>query len=274
VPNVRRSGVVTTDLSHGTARIGVVSDIHVTPDRTKTGHWNEPIHYDRALPRLAKVLDWFAGASLDAVFILGDLTDEGDVESLRDALDACASALAVPGYVVAGNHDAQIEHFGHEVDARPPLAYIDDGLVGNVPFGTAHQQWHGEYRFTVDVVAPDTDDLLLLATHYPLLSRQRALEARGLRYAGDIEDIEAQTAALARRRAPTVVLTGHLHVGDAHAEGRTLQLVNPPVVEGDGWASILAIDPVGIVEREVRAIDASTVHRTTHRYAEGRWIDS
>jgi predicted phosphodiesterase len=274
VPKVRRWWLVTTDLSQGTVRVGVVSDIHVTPDLAKTGRWNELLHYDRSLPRLAKVLDWFAGEALDAVFVLGDLTEDGDLESLRDALDALASGLDVPGYVLAGNHDAAIEHLGQEVDARPPLALVNDGLVRTVPFGTAHQQWHGGYRFTVDVVAPDTDDLLILASHYPLITRQRALEARGLRYAGDIEDIEAQTAALSARRAPTVVLTGHAHVGDAHAEGRVLQLVNPPVVEGDGWASIVAIDPVGVVEREIRAIDANTVRRTTHRYAEGRWTES
>ena len=41
------------------ARIGVVSDVHVTPDIDRTGRWNELIHYDRALPRLAKALEWF-----------------------------------------------------------------------------------------------------------------------------------------------------------------------------------------------------------------------
>lgn len=262
---------MTTEISQGTARVGVVSDIHVVPDTTKTGEWNEPIRYDRALPRLAQALDWFRDEHVDAVLILGDLSDDGDVESIRDALDVCAQHLDAPGYVLGGNHDAPLGTLGHEVDARPPLAYVNDGLIRSVPFGTAHQRWHGDLRFTVEPHAPKTEDLLILACHYPLISRRRALEARGLRYAGDIEDVEQQTQALSRRRAPTVVLTGHLHVDDAHAEGRVLQLVNPPIVEGDGWASIVAIDPIGIVDREVRALDADTVRRTSFRYAEGRW---
>lgn len=260
------------DPSPTAARVGVVSDVHVTPDLARTGRWNELLHYDRALPRLALALEWFAGEDLDAVFILGDLSEDGDAESLRQALDACARTVDAPGYVFGGNHDAGLlEHLSQEVDARPPLALVPDGIVRGVPFGTAHATWHGGMRFTADVQAPETDDLLLLAGHFPLISRRRALEARGLRYAGDLEDVEQQTAALRGRRAPTVVLCGHLHVDDAHADGRTLQLVNPPVIEGDGWASVLTVEPVGVVHREVRALDAARSSRTTHRYADGRW---
>ena len=128
-----------------------------------------------------------------------------------------------------------------------------------------------DFRFTATPEAPETDDLLVIATHFPLISRQRAVQARGLRYAGDLEDVEQHTQALARRTAPTVVLSGHLHVDDVHAEHRTLQLVNPPVVEGEGGASLVTIEPVGVVHREVRALDASVRREHTYRYADGRW---
>jgi hypothetical protein len=262
---------VVPDLSPTAARIGVVSDIHVTPDRDRTGHWNEPIHYNRALARLERALEWFNGEDVDAVFILGDLCEEGDIASLRAALDICQD-LTMPGYVLGGNHDAlQLELLREEVGARPPLAFADQGVIRGVPFGTAHVTWHGGHRFTATLVMPDGDDLVLVATHFPLISRQRTLEGRGLRYAGDLQDVELHTATLTRRRSPTVVLAAHLHVDDEHVEGRALQLVNPPVVEGEGGASIVSVEPVGIVHREVRALDAGTVRRTTHRFVDGRW---
>ena len=259
-------------LSPTAARIGVVSDIHVTPDIDRTGRWNELIHYDRALPRLAKTLQWFEDEDVDAIFVLGDLTEDGDEPSLEQALDQVQHGADAPTYVFAGNHDgALLDDFSQQVDSRPPLALVPDGLVRGVPFGTAHVDWHGDNRFTATLDAPDTDDLLVIATHFPLISRQRAVQARGLRYAGDLEDVEQHTKTLAGRQAPTVVLSGHLHVDDVHAEHRTLQLVNPPVVEGDGGASLITIEPIGVVRREVRTLDGDRRREHTYRYADGRW---
>jgi predicted phosphodiesterase len=254
------------------ARIGVVSDVHVTPDLDRTGRWNELIHYDQALPRLAKALAWFDDEDVDAVFVLGDLTEDGDPPSLGQALDLVQDGVDAPTYVFAGNHDgALLDDFSQQVDSRPPLALVPDGLVRGVPFGTAHVDWHGDDRFTATLDVPATEDLLVIATHFPLISRQRAVQARGLRYAGDLEDVEQHTRTLSRRTAPTVVLTGHLHVDDVHTEQRTLQLVNPPVVEGDGGASVLTIEPVGVVHREVRTLDGDRRREHTYRYVEGRW---
>jgi predicted phosphodiesterase len=266
---------MSSPLSPTAARVGVVSDVHVTPDLDRTGRWNELIHYGEALPRLQQVLEWFDDEDVDAVFVLGDLTEDGDEHSFTQALDAIKDKVDAPAYVFAGNHDgALLETFSTQIDARPPLAFVPDGIVRGVPFGTAHLQWHGGFRFTADVTAPDTDDLLVLATHFPLISRQRAVQARGLRYAGDLEDVEQHTKALGRRQSPTVVLTGHLHVDDVHAEGRTLQLVHPPVVEGDGGASIVTVEPVGVVHRETRTLDGDRRRTHTYRYADGRWTQT
>ena len=254
------------------ARIGVVSDVHVTPDLDRVGRWNELIHYDRALPRLAKALQWFQDEDVDAVLVLGDLTEDGDEPSLEQALDQVQEGVDSPAYVFAGNHDgAALNTFSQQVDSRPPLALVPDGVVRGVPFGTAHVDWHGDDRFTANVHAPDTDDVLVIATHFPLISRSRAVQARGLRYAGDLEDVEAHTKALRKRQAPTVVLSGHLHVDDVHADARTLQLVNPPVVEGDGGASLITIEPIGVVHREVRSLDGRRRSEHTYRYVDGRW---
>ena len=263
---------MTGQISPTAARIGVVSDTHVTPDVDRTGRWNELIHYDRALPRLAMALEWFEEEDVDAILVLGDLTEDGDADSLTQALDEVQRRADRPAYVFAGNHDgALLGDLSQQVDARPPLALVPDGLVRGVPFGTAHVDWHGGFRFTARLDAPDTDDLLVVASHFPLISRERAIQARGLRYAGDLEDVETHTRTLGTRTSPTVVLSAHLHVDDVHADGRTLQLVNPPVVEGEGGASIVTVEPLGIVHREVRALDGNARREHTYRYADGRW---
>jgi DNA repair exonuclease SbcCD nuclease subunit len=226
---------MTGHLSPTAARIGVVSDVHVTPDLDRTGRWNELIHYDRALPRLAKALQWFDDEDVDAILLLGDLTEDGDEPSLKQALDQVQECVDAPTYVFAGNHDgALLDQLSQEVDARPPLALLPDGLVRGVPFGTAHIDWHGDFRFTADLQAPDTDDLLVVATHFPLISRSRAVQARGLRYAGDLEDVEQHTKTLAKRASPTVVLSAHLHVDDVHAEGRIPPARQPTGRRGRG----------------------------------------
>src|SRR3712207_5680555 len=97
---------MTGSLSPTAAKIGVVSDVHVTQDLARTGRWNELMHYDRSLPRLAMALAWFADEDVDAIFVLGDLTEDGDTESLDQALDAIQDGVDAPTYVFAGNHDA------------------------------------------------------------------------------------------------------------------------------------------------------------------------
>src|SRR5688572_3443684 len=170
---------MTAPVSPTAARIGVVSDVHVTPDVDRTGRWNELIHYDRALPRLAMALEWFEEEDVDAILVLGDLTEDGDQESLSQALDAVQDKVDRATYVFAGNHDgAVLGELSQQVDARPPLALVPDGIVRGVPLGTAHIDWHGGYRFTAQLEAPETDDLLIVATHFPLISRVRAIEAR------------------------------------------------------------------------------------------------
>jgi hypothetical protein len=55
----------------------------------------------------------------------------------------------------------------------------------------------------------------------------------GLKYAGDLEDLPVVARPLLKRREPTVVVSGHLHLRDALAEESVLQvncaaLVEPP----------------------------------------------
>ena len=52
---------------------------------------------------------------------------------------------------------------------------------------------------------------------------------------------EQAAALLQARVGPTIVLAGHIHVRDAHAEGRILQLVQAALVEPPFEAAVLDV---------------------------------
>jgi hypothetical protein len=80
-----------------------------------------------------------------------------------------------------------------------------------------------------------------LASHFPLLSRERVLTRRELPYAEDLLDREALAAPIMARGAPTVALCGHLHVRDSDSAGALLQLSCGALVEPPFEATVLEL---------------------------------
>ena len=84
-------------------------------------------------------------------------------------------------------------------------------------------------------------DLVVLATHFPMISRAGALAERGLAYAGDLLDGSSILAGLRASVAPVVALSGHLHARDSTSEGSVLQLAAAALVEAPYEVSIVEI---------------------------------
>lgn len=237
-------------------RLGIATDLHLTPE-PRTGEWNFPVRYDRALDRLALALGWFGEREVDAVLILGDLTEEGDRASLDRVLAALGERTPADAYVLGGNHDGPLLDALREA-VRAPVAVLDELRAGGVLLVGRHCVGLGEFRFCLPLgELPGGDGLLVLATHFPVVSREAAVRARELRYAGDLVDAAEAARTLRDRPGPTVVLCGHLHVDDAYADGTLLQVVTPPVVEGPGVAAIVEIGGGDrpTVRQELRVLD-------------------
>jgi hypothetical protein len=70
-------------------------------------------------------------------------------------------------------------------------------------------------------------DVALLLTHFPVHSTAQRVTTAGLKYAGDLVNIDEVAGPLVARTAPTIVVHGHLHVRDAFWDGMLLQMPGP-----------------------------------------------
>lgn len=231
--------------------LGVVSDLHHTPRPAPGLSWHGPFDVAGALPRLREGLAWFAEQRVDAVAVLGDLSQDGDEESLDAVLAALAEGWDGPAFVVAGNHDTLLR----DDAVTAAVARLGDDRIRMAGAGAEL----GGFR----LAGPGTglagtgDAPLIVLSHYPLLSRADAFAARGLAYAGDLPDGARIAAALAARPAPTLVLNGHLHARDDHRQGPVRQITVGPLVEAPYEVSIfeLAADGAELtVELQVREL--------------------
>jgi Calcineurin-like phosphoesterase len=218
-------------------RLGIVSDVHIGPAETPPTGWHNAYDFAGTRARLSCAVEHFNRESVDHVVLLGDLTHRGDQESL----DAGATALASSTgrlWAAPGNHDA--------ADLRRTLGV-----------GGADRVADAVRMIVLDIEPTDRgatfcarngpdlaswgDDLTFFASHYPLVSRATELAALGLPYPGDLAGREHLLRALVDRPAPTIVLSGHLHIRDSTAVGPVLQLFFPALVEHPFECSILQL---------------------------------
>jgi predicted phosphodiesterase len=204
-------------------RLGVVSDIHWSTDPDARGEWHGPYDFAGLAERLDGARAAFRRERVDAVVVVGDVANAGDVRSAQAALDQLGSGLGRPLLVVAGNHDC---------DER------DDMLAGLCELLTATEVGGG--RVVGVPIASDggwfgwtgqlADGAALVVSHFPVLSREQRLLSRGLEYAGDLSNRAALEARVAGA-GPVVVLSGHIHARETCASGPVLQLSAGALIE-------------------------------------------
>jgi hypothetical protein len=245
-------------------RLAIVNDIHSAPPDRPNGFWNGPMRYDRALPRLDAALEWLTGSDPDVLLVLGDLTEDGDDESLLPVLERVENVAPLPTIVLGGNHDGAL------LDRlKVPPAQESAGVTLMAPELRAE----GEMRFSAHLDELPDEGLVVVVTHFPFVSREAAFAERELKYAGDLVNGGEIAHRLLAREAPTVVITAHLHAGDVFTEGGLLQIVLPPLVEGEGAASLVdvAAQPAPEVTFAIRTLDGPGLAEGHATFAGGRW---
>lgn len=245
-------------------RLAIVNDIHsAAPDRPN-GFWNGPMRYDRVLPRLDAALEWLAAADPDVLLVLGDLTEEGDDEYLLPVLERVERAAPLPTIVLGGNHDGALLD---RLTVPPPQEAA--GVTLMVP--TLRHE--GDRRFSAELEPLPYQGTVVVATHFPFVSREAAFAERDLKYAGDLVNGGEIAHRLLGREAPTIVISAHLHAGDVFTEGGLLQIVLPPLVEGDGATSLVdvAAEPAPEVTFAIRTLDGAGLAEGHATFAGGRW---
>ena len=220
-------------------KLGVIADAHLCPEGAEVwGSQNDHVTKDPEEGyRLA--LDLCAREGVDAVVLLGDLSQSGDDESLERGLKLAAET-GLATWAVSGNHDcfertgtleSATRRLGAENVRLATLAGEPTGEGLRVAgAGVASGDWGYAAGGTPNAHAWGDEPALWLA-HYPILSFVDEVHEAGFVYGDDLEDREEIARPLLERQAPTVVVNGHLHLRDAQTRGGVLQLSCAALVE-------------------------------------------
>jgi len=221
-------------------KFGIVTDVHLCPPATPPDGCHNPYAFDRAEELLVDAIASHLADGVDTMLVLGDLANRGEVQFVRRAIELIAVA-DVPVWITGGNHDRDedpelLATLARESPAclkmASPAGAMADGIrLAGLPITSPGG---GSPWFVDQLPVSDWgDELVVLLSHFPVIAREEAILRAGIRYVGSFEDRDAVLASLLARRAPTVVLHGHLHLRDVATDGPVLQigcaaLIEPP----------------------------------------------
>ena len=252
-------------------------------DPGRSASWQNAYEFAGVEQRCRRAVELFARKRVHLVLLLGDLAHDGDLASLSAALRSCAAE--VPVLVVSGNHDGPAGRLEQALgDARVQLAPLDgDRVEGRLVAGL--QAERQDPRLWRAVGAADVtswrDEAVLVASHFPVLSRAARIRAHGLRFAGDMANREEVADRLRARPGPSVVVCGHLHVRDSCSSGRVVQLACGALIEPPFEATLFELSVRGstlVVSRQAHELDTRPERRNPRiapareawRYTPGR----
>ncbi len=246
-------------------RIGVLSDLHceLEPAGSRWINVFEPELLDR---RTDAALEWFSEAQVDLILLLGDSVQFANPSDLAHVFARLAAPDVAPLATVNGNHDLRLgeafaecalEH-GIRLLYDEPLELAGVALTGvAVTRAPALPQyvgrpgdWGGEA------------DLVVVASHFPVLSEASRIAAAGLPYAGDLVNRTDLESRLRSDLKPKVVLSGHIHVRCSTHDGPLLQFTVGALIEPPFDATVVELDAT-----------SRSVQRTARRLGEVAPID-
>lgn len=246
--------------AHGASRLMVVSDPHLGGTGAKV--WHDVLAFEQVPGLIDVAAQQARRLGSEAMIVLGDLADRGDEPSLR-RLRAGLGRFRGPARVVAGNHDRATDNSTFEmVFSRPgpgPLAVTGPENLGALTVaGVAVSSDDAGKTCTgapPDLSAHATSPVIVLS-HYPLLGVGHLLSAAGLRDSGPLLNEEECLTPFAERRAPTIVLHGHLHARVEATQGPLLQIGVAALVERPHEIAIVDVAVSGDVWVHVRRYTA------------------
>ncbi|HEX6443625.1 MAG TPA: metallophosphoesterase [Streptosporangiales bacterium] len=236
-----------------TLRLGVLTDLHVAEPGTPDDTWINTKRLGRSAELLARAVDALGDAGVDAVVLLGDLTENGAVAE-SGLVRRQLAAVGVPVFAVAGNHDVGGATDPVEVaGARRPGPEGTDAAGFTLAAGTLERDGGQAYR-EGRTPAPGGDRPYLWLSHFPVLDLAPALRQRRLPHPGDLANRSTVERFLTAHDGPVVVLSGHLHVHASVAAGPVLQLQHASLVERPHAYTVvdLSVDQISAVVEVVR----------------------
>lgn len=232
-----------------TVRLGVLSDLHCELEPTGS-RWINPFEPERLDGRIDAALSWFGEVGVDLVLVLGDLVQLASRADVEHAFARLAATGVAPLAAVGGNHDLRLgDDFASCARRHGARLLHEDPLVldGVASAGVAVGRGEAPPQYLGRLGARDGDaPLLVVASHFPLVSEASRLAAAGLPYPGDLVNRAVLESQLAADRRPTLVLSGHIHARTSAIAGPLLQLTVGALIEPPFDATIVEIDREGV----------------------------
>lgn len=252
-------------------RLGILSDLHLAMPGISDTRWHNDVRRGVSRELLNLAMQRFRSNAIDALALLGDLSDTADVrdyEYLLDVLDQ----TGIQAWLIEGNHDlrrdtpksplsilAAPSDLPRNVTIAGPVEFIHLPLrIASAPL-RRHDLPTSSYHMDVDTLTP-TDGLLVWLSHFPILDLNALLDEAGLKHAGDLANRSAVAATLASTYEPVLALCGHLHVRAHTIESNILQLSIAALAEPPHEATIVDID---VIDRSGRRLEIH-LQRTDH----------
>jgi Calcineurin-like phosphoesterase len=252
-------------------RLAVLTDLHVAPTGAADGRWNNPVLLSQSTELLAAAAEAAAAEQVHHLLVLGDAADRGDEASEAQALAGAAGAGA-PVWAVPGNHDVALDPDALPATAaRTGAAVALDAHVQSLAPGVAvcgvrltSDDGGRTCRATgLPLRLDPAPALLLVATHYPVMSVKPRLRARGSRHPGNLVNRRDLQRVVATRSGPTVALHGHVHAAVDLAHGHLLQIGCAALAEWPHAWTLIEIDTatstVAVTRDSVRDTPAPSV---------------
>ena len=250
-------------------RIGVLSDLHceLEPAGSRWINIFEPEHLDE---RTDAALAWFSEANVDLILLLGDVVQFANLSDLEHMFSRLATADVAPLATVGGNHDLRLgEEFadcarkhGIRLLHEEPFELVTGVGIGRGPASPQYVGRLGGWGGHADLV--------VVASHFPLLSEASRVAAAGLPYAGDLVNRPDLEGRLRSDRRPKLVLSGHIHARCSTHDGVLLQFTVGALIEPPFDATIVEIDGTS-VRRTARRLGEIAITDPVFAADDERW---
>ena len=265
-------------------KLGIVTDSHLGPGGTRVGAWHSDYYMSDTVPAFRYALEACAEEGVDGVVLLGDISNSGGDWSVEKGV-RLAAQTGLPVWVVSGNHDCfkRVEAVRDAVRrvgaSNVRLAMPEGRMVGEVRGAgvsiTMDDAWvsRADGRPEVSLWG---DELVVWLTHYPLISFEETTREAGLLYGDELADREEVLQPLSERTAPTVVVSGHVHLRVDSVAGPVLQLACAALVEPPFEISFLEVERVNgratVRVENAALVPSLTVRTPTFAPSKREWI--
>ena len=255
-------------------RLGVLSDLHCELEPTGSRWINtfEPEQLDR---RTDEALSWFSEAGVEVILLLGDIVQFETERDLPHVFARLAAARVAPLATVNGNHDTRLgpafaecaQEHGVRLVFEEPLQLDAVGVTGvHVERGAVPPQYVGRLG-----PGGEAADLVVVASHFPVLSEASRVAAAGLPYPGDLVNRGDLESTLRLDRRPKLVLSGHIHSRCATQYGPLLQFTVGALIEPPFDATVVEVDGTS-VRRTARRLGETALTDPVFAADDERWL--